>query len=428
MSMMAIELPLSKSVVNRVLIAMAAQGKLTQWLLQNPSVVSNGCRDTRLLVDALQGLASGMSEFDFQDAGTPCRLFTAYAAVCAQKPITVSGNISLNNRSILPLMDALVAMGAEVEFLEKPGHTPFTIKSGIKNWHDTVINTSVSSQYASALMLMAPLFAGQKRITLQDNTHSQTYIDLTLHVLEQMGIELKVETGTEGKNITILSSYKAISTPLGESMVMEADWSASAFFYPLLLGMGESKTLLLEGLSLSSVQGDAAMAALGKWLGIETETHADGVILRSSLHLKNPSESEKSADKTPPNVDLKNNPDLVPAFVVGCCILKQSLLLEGIHNLRYKECDRIAALQENLAYLDCTLEPMGDEKDDRWLLDTSNRNFPSQMHVETRHDHRIAMAFSTLKPWIQELTFSDSDCVEKSFPNYWEQWKKCTFE
>ena len=104
------------------------------------------------------------------------------------------------------------------------------------------------------------------------------------------------------------------------------------------------------------------------------------------------------------------------------------MIIEGIHNLRYKECDRIAAMQENIKPLGCTLTQVGIESEDKWILDCSQRIFPSQMHIETRSDHRIAMAFSALKHWIPNLTFSDTHCVEKSFPQFWEQWKKCTFE
>lgn len=413
-----IELPLSKSVVNRLLIAIAAQGNLPQWLTENPSVLSNGCRDTRLLISALLNFQEGQSHFDFQDAGTPCRLFTAFAAVNAKQPVTIIGNASLNNRSISPLVNALVEMGAEIDYLEKAGFTPIRIRKTIDRWTDIAVNTEISSQFASALLLVAPKFVGKKRITLQNTSHSQTYIDLTIQILQQMGIEIDAQIFENNRVITILGDYRSASNQILKPITVEADWSSAAFFYSLLLGMDPSSTLFLKHLTLKSMQGDVAMAALGERLGIVTTSKEEGVLL---------SRIEENLSQQN-HINLNNNPDLVPALVVGLCILKKSAMLEGIGNLRFKECDRIAALQENLSHLHCTLTPLGEESEDLWILDSSNRIYPDSMHVETRHDHRIAMAFSALQPWIPELSYSDSACVEKSFPNYWEQMKKCTFE
>ena len=182
--------------------------------------------------------------------------------------------------------------------------------------------------------------------------------------------------------------------------------------------------MLLEGLNLESRQGDVQLKTLGLLLGIETSEHEEGAVLR---RINDTEELLQDSEDETMFVPMQDNPDLVPAMVVGWCILGKSVILQGIENLKYKECDRIAALQGNLAGINCSLEPWA-EAEDLWMLNASNRTFPTSLHIETLDDHRIAMAFSALKPWVKDLTFSNTECVEKSFPNYWDQWKKCTFE
>lgn len=420
--MIHIELPLSKSQINRTLIAIAGQGNLSRWLSEHAEINSSGCRDTRLLVEALVNFQNGTSKIDFQDAGTPCRLFTAFAAAKFKSAICIGGNASLNNRSISPLVEALTLMGANIRYTTKEGYPPIVIENGIHHWQDVRISTAVSSQFASALLLIAPIFNGIKKLTLTEISHSQSYVDLTLHLLRTLGIDIEDQYLKDTREITLSGTYNEIPHPTPELLELEADWSSAAFFYPLLLGMKNTDSMVLVGLRLHSTQGDAQLATLGNLLGIQTTAHPNGVFIQrfdSSSHEKQEILS----------VDLKDNPDLVPALVVGCCILGKSITLKGIENLRYKECDRIAALQDNLAPLGCSLEQWNnDDSADLWHLNASNRSFPDSMCIDTKEDHRIAMAFASLKNWIPQLTFSDSNCVEKSFPNYWDQWKKCTFE
>ena len=436
--MIHIELPLSKSQVNRALIIMASKGNLTTWLSDNPDLISRGCRDTRLLIEALCKHSQGDSVVDFQDAGTPSRLFTAFAATQFNKPIQITGNQSLQGRKISPLVEALRSMGASIEYCGKEGFPPIHIQKRIEQWRDVQISAAVSSQFASALILMSPMYSGSKKITLTEITHSQGYVDLTIQSLKQIGIEISSKYVRETREIVVDGSYETIVTPTREQLNLEADWSAAAFFYPLLLGLKKVNSILLEGLNAQSEQGDVHLQWLGNLLDINTIQHPEGVVIqRSASNYEIPEESDDGSDEEPHDeephdelmlVDLGNNPDLVPALVVGWCIQGKSMILQGIENLRYKECDRIAALQNNLKGIHCTLEPWHDGGEDMWLLNAENRLFPSQLHIETYEDHRIAMAFSALSPWVQDLTFSNSHCVEKSFPSYWEQWKKCTFE
>ena len=439
MTMLAkqIDLPVSKSLLNRALIAIACQGNLSQWLEENAKIANNGCRDTRLLIDALKVKNTDTdSEHYFQDAGTPSRLFTAFAAANFTGPCKIIGNNSLNSRSIEPLVSALTAMGAEIQYCDQIGFTPILIRKGIKAWADVRISAAVSSQYASALLLIAPLFNGTKKITIVDGTHSQAYIDMTVDLLNGIGIETNNLSSDTERCITVHGEYRN-SNHSNHANLLESDWSSAAFFYPLLLGMPSDTRIELMGLRMSNFQGDAELHKLGTYLGINSQKSENGILIS-----RNPQVTESIASpltmyisngdllqrEDTLRINLKNNPDLVPAMVVGWCILGKSVIIDGIHNLRYKECDRIAALQDNIKALGCTLSQVGLDIEDQWVLNCSVRFFPTECQINTQSDHRIAMAFSALKPWIPELSYTDAECVEKSFPQFWEQLKKCTFE
>ena len=461
MSAIQIELPVSKSLLNRALIAIGGQGNLKSWLENNSNIIANGCRDTQLLINALTAHnQSESSTHYFQDAGTPCRLFTAFAAANFTSPCQITGNESLNSRSIEPLVTALIAMGADICYSDRVGYTPISINRGITAWRDVTISVALSSQYASALLMIAPFFVGLKKIIITENTHSHAYIEMTVQLLNQLGIEISsVIEGTE-LCITINGDYQSSASI--ELDLLESDWSSAAFFYPILLGLPDAVTLELLGLKISqsqldtnlalmglqlensqgesileptsrTSQGDAIMCELGNHLGIKSIETENGILISRQSSLINPSPELLDDDAILDHdqtlrIDLKNNPDLVPALVVGWCILGKSAIISGIHNLRFKECDRILAIQENIKGLGCTLMMLGSVEEDRWILNCSGRFFPAQLHIDTQSDHRIAMAFSALKPWIAAFSYTDTTCVEKSFPQFWEQLKKCTFD
>jgi 3-phosphoshikimate 1-carboxyvinyltransferase len=450
MSAIKIELPVSKSLLNRAMIAIAGQGNLKSWLEDNSYIIANGCRDTQLLINALtrDNSAGESSTHYFQDAGTPCRLYTAFAAANFTSPCQITGNESLNSRSIEPLVTALIEMGADISYSDQVGFTPIFINAGITEWSDITISAAVSSQFASALLLMAPLFKGDKKLIITDSSHSQAYIEMTVHLLNHLGIETSSLNEGTGLCITINGDYRCSNTPI-DLEILESDWSSAAFFYPVLLGLPKDATiellglkmsdskktqdLSLEGSKIKSSQGDSAMCVFGNFLGIETiETEKGILINRHPIEINQTlaflADDEILDHDQTLRIDLKNNPDLVPALVVGWCILGKSAIISGIHNLRFKECDRILAIQENIKGLGCTLTMLGSVEEDRWILNCSGRFFPAQLHIHTQSDHRIAMAFSALNPWIAALSYTDTACVEKSFPQFWEQLKKCTFD
>jgi 3-phosphoshikimate 1-carboxyvinyltransferase len=450
MSAIKIELPVSKSLLNRAMIAIAGQGNLKSWLEDNSYIIANGCRDTQLLLNALSqdNSAGESSTHYFQDAGTPCRLYTAFAAANFTSPCQITGNESLNSRSIEPLVTALIEMGADISYSDQVGFTPIFINAGITEWSDITISAAVSSQFASALLLMAPLFKGDKKLIITDSSHSQAYIEMTVHLLNHLGIETSSLNEGPELCITINGDYRSSNTPI-DLEILESDWSSAAFFYPVLLGLPKDATiellglkmsdskktqdLSLEGSKIKSSQGDSAMCVFGNFLGIETiETEKGILINRHPIEINQTlaflADDEILDHDQTLRIDLKNNPDLVPALVVGWCILGKSAIISGIHNLRFKECDRILAIQENIKGLGCTLTMLGSVEDDRWILNCSGRFFPAQLHIDTQSDHRIAMAFSALKSWIAALSYTDTACVEKSFPQFWEQLKKCTFD
>ena len=503
-SVIQIELPVSKSIGNRLLMIAALKGNLQEFLLANPVIEQNGCRDTALLIHALKqhesckntlltpGLKQqefdseyqtetadqGIVNYKFMDAGTPCRLFTAFAAAKFMGVCDITGNKSLNARSIAVLVDSLRDMGAQIEYLAHEGYTPIRIRKGINGWKHNEINANISSQYVSALMLIAPIFPGIKTLQVANNAHSLSYIELTASALNQANVSCSLEVNDRGPMIVIDGEYtNFIASAISKSL--ESDWSSAAFFYPLLRAMPNQPSILLSSLNLDSIQGDAAMPDFGAVLGITSRQTQLGVIIEKT-----------NISQQIPVLKLHNQPDLVPAIVVALAINQQSAILEGIENLKFKESNRIVALQSNLEKLCCTLtqstaednlwndiaeasvnqsklesplnqsklesplnqskleSPLNQSKlesppneqstevhfanhthsTDSWYLNCSSIKFPTSMIVETHSDHRIAMAFSALHNIIPELTYTDRECVEKSFPNFWEQWKKCTFE
>jgi 3-phosphoshikimate 1-carboxyvinyltransferase len=251
MSAIQINLPVSKSLLNRALIAIAGQGNLKSWLEDNSDIIANGCRDTQLLINALSqdNSAGESSTYYFQDAGTPCRLYTAFAAANFTSPCQITGNESLNSRSIEPLVTALIAMGADISYSDQVGHTPIFINAGIIEWSDITISAAVSSQFASALLLMAPLFKGDKKLIITDSSHSQAYIEMTIHLLNHLGIETSSMNEGTGLCITIKGDYRSSNTPINLE-ILESDWSSAAFFYPLLLGMSKDTSKELPWMNI----------------------------------------------------------------------------------------------------------------------------------------------------------------------------------
>ncbi len=462
-----VALPPSKSMANRALVIAALSGKLNEFLKMNPNLQKDSCRDTQLLLHALQNRQDKL--FEFRDAGTPFRLFLAYACATFIHSIELHGDASLNQRCVKPLVDALRVCGAEITYLKNEGFPPLQITKGMDHFDFISIDRTQSSQFVSAMLLVAPFFSGNKQISLLGDAHSDSYIQLTIDQMRLAGVDVEIQhsmgnrTSLVGslslthsdnhsdpmaKNITCSSAY---TNPL--NCKIEGDWSAAVFFYPIAYSalnldfkavnrkLKTANTLYLSPLHHQSFQCDANMSEHSKHFGFVTlnasTKHQHRVKIYRQLsngYSQNPAvdfaqpHHKLSPERTlnPLVFDMVNEPDTVLALLSLCMLKEQSATFKNIDNLQWKESNRILAIQEIANNLNCsfTRDPICDE----WFFDANSLVWPEEISIVSHDDHRIVMAFSALSNRIPIVYIDNPHCVEKSFPSYWDQLKNCNFD
>lgn len=396
-----ISLPLSKSVANRALI-MAA---LTPGA-QRPALPD--CDDTRLLAEALDILAAGTAgaEIDLVNDGTAMRFLTAYIAATDGLEATLTGSERMCRRPIGQLVTALRECGADIEYLATEGFPPLRIKGRRLNGGTVTVDATVSSQFVSALLMVAPTMTGGLDIELDGEPASAPYIALTLNMMEHRGIvadrsplSISVDAGT----------YR----PAADDA--EGDWSAAAFFYELTaISAG---WITLERLNPSSSQGDRAAAELFGRLGVITEPSEE---VPGAIDLQPSPEVFGRLD-----ADLIDTPDMAPSLVAACCTLGIPFRLTGLKNLAIKECNRLEALKEEMIKLGCDIEVIRD-----FGLEWEGHRLPlRQLPVfDTRGDHRLAMALAPVAVLVPGIVICDAECVSKSYPGYWDALRSMGFK
>ncbi len=382
-------LPASKSISNRVLIISA--------LCDSPLPVHNlsDCDDTAVMLNVLN---SDDSCFDIGQAGTAMRFLTAYLSRIAGK-WEITGSARMKERPVAVLVEALNRLGARIEYKEKEGFPPLVIRGSYLEGGEIEIPASVSSQYISALMMIAPYMAKGLRLILKGHVVSRAYIHMTAAIMRQFGAEVLVE---ENRVEVRPCPY----TPV--PFCVEPDWSAASYFYEWLAIKGEGE-LRLPGLLADSLQGDARQVSVWKKLGVETFFETEAVRLQACR-------SEVPAVE----FDFTEMPDLVQSFVVASCLKGIPFVFSGVETLRIKETDRIAALVGEMARLGFCLRAEGDSR----LLWDGERCAAGKWEIATYHDHRMAMAFAPAAWQFPGLIIRDKDVVTKSFPGYWEQFEK----
>jgi 3-phosphoshikimate 1-carboxyvinyltransferase len=383
----AISLPGSKSISHRVLISAALSNLPINFI----SDLSD-CDDTRYLLHAIQN--PGQKIYEFGDGATPLHFFMAMAAA-QNRQCTLTGTDRLMQRPHEDLIDLLEQCGAEIKFL--PGK--ICIQSGIQSFSKITADSSRSSQHISAMMLVAPLFKGQKEILLKGNPASFPYIKLTASVLKSFGIETVI---SKDKIIIEDGLYK---TP--DLMVIEPDWSSAAFFYSLV-ACEPNIRILLKGLNLESQQGDSDIADFYLELGVTSTQTQDGVLINHNGYV-NPN----------PTFHLINHPDCAPALLALCGFLGVDAIFTGLDNLANKESDRLHAMNENMQQVGITIA--SDAGVYKLLFNHHSDTRSNLLNIQSHNDHRIVMAMAVfgLK---YSLRIDNATCVNKSFPGFWEQW------
>ena len=381
---LSIKLPASKSISNRVLILNA--------LAYSPYDVQNlaNCDDTNVLVKVLN---SNDRIFDIGAAGTSMRFLTAFLSKTMGE-WTITGSERMKNRPIALLVDALNSLGARIEYIEKEGYPPLRIFGSALLGGEISMNGGVSSQYISALMMIAPYMQKGLRIKLTGNIVSMPYIHMTMSLMKDYGVHVNFEDN-------VIEIAPQTYTPI--QFRVESDWSAASYWYEMVSVSGKSK-VYLEGLKNNSSQGDSKVAELFEQLGVNTQYKPEGVVLTPN---------NNNVDKF--DFDFVDQPDLAQTFAVTCCLKNVQFHFKGVQSLKIKETDRVAALIHELAKAGYILhEPAEGEL--AWKEQRCDITAP--ISIATYEDHRMAMAFAPIA-LLQPINIENPQVVSKSYPGFW---------
>ncbi len=387
----------SKSESNRLLLLQALYPGL---------IVENISKSDDSVVLA-KGLQVEHGTVDIHHAGTAMRFLTAYFASQQGKEVILTGSARMQERPIGILVDALRELGAHIEYEKTEGYPPLKI-IGKELLKETVaVKANISSQFISALMLIAPFLEKGLKIHLEGKVTSTPYIEMTLNLLRQLGID-----GSFSENLIAISPLKKAEIVQAKKLTVESDWSSASYFYSIV-ALSQDASITIDSYKQDSLQGDSALSDLYTHLGVKTEFSE----ATNSLKLtKGPSTND------PISFDLSNTPDIAQTIAVTCFGLGKGCFLTGLHTLKIKETDRLEALKVELQKLGGQVE----------ITEDSLRLFPSikiseGIEIDTYHDHRMAMAFAPLA-LKTDLQINDCMVVTKSFPTYWEDLKALGFK
>lgn len=382
-----INLSSSKSESNRVLLMDA--------LSQSPFQLTNlsDAKDTQTMQRLLEEKAE---VWDVMEAGTTMRFCTAYLGVFGQGQ-TITGTARMKQRPIGLLVDALRELGSDITYLENDGYPPMKI-NGLKaqKTREIAIPGNVSSQFISALLMIAPTLPQGLRLTLTEEIFSRPYIEMTLDLMSHFGI-----SHTWEQNVIDIAAQPYRH----QAYQVESDWSGASYWYAMA-AVAEHADLKLTGLKENSNQGDQAIVDIMQSFGVLTTYEADGVRLTKS----DVRESELT-------IDFNKCPDLAQGVMVAAALKGITLSMTGLETLYIKETDRVGAMKAELAKVGATLEDLGS----RWVLRPGNGTF-SEPTIQTYEDHRMAMAFGPVS-LVSDLKVEDPGVVAKSYPGYWDDLK-----
>lgn len=392
-----IALPTSKSISNRALIINA--------LSYSPYPVKNlsDCDDSVAMNRVLQ---SNSNRFDIGHAGTAMRFLTAYLSkIVGEWHLT--GSERMQQRPISILVDALRKMGAQIEYTGEEGFPPLKITGTALKSGTIELDGSISSQYISALLMIAPTVPGGLTLRLKNKITSRSYIEMTLQLMRKFGIGFQ----WKGNDIRIdEQSYRPIPYSV------EADWSGASYWYAMA-ALSDSCDIYLKGLNLNSMQGDAALAGwFEAYFGIRSRQDGDSVRLTKS----------KAVDLKKFHLDFIENPDLAQTLVVLSVMKNLSFHFTGLRTLKIKETDRIAALKNECLKLGAVLtEPAEGELSWDGIFHASLQQ--EEPVISTYDDHRMALAFAQVALAKGSVRIEDAMVVTKSYPSFYEDLGKVGF-
>lgn len=398
----SIQLAGSKSISNRALIIRA----LCDEDFEISGLASS--HDTQTMLKLLAQTDS--DTYDAGPAGTTFRFLTAYLSLQKGTQI-LTGSERMKQRPIGVLVDALRDLGADIEYLEKEGYPPLKIheSQAFGNIDRISLPANISSQYISALLMIAPTLPNGLTIQLEGEIVSIPYIQMTLNMMASFGINYD---WTDNSIAIPAQPYEA------HTFKVEADWSAASYYYSIA-AIADEVDLQLHGLFEESTQGDSAIADIMTALGVETSYHDD------CIHL-----TKSEAVQASFEYDFIKCPDLAQTIVACCAAIGTQGVFTGLQTLRIKETDRIAALKAELgkgnAFFNQLPARFSPKSGKEYHMIDGQFN-PETATIETYEDHRMAMAFAPLS-MICPLTIEEEDVVNKSYPAFWEDLGTLGFE
>lgn len=397
-----INLPASKSMSNRWLMI----NHITGGHFRIGKLSTSG--DTRLLRQLLTQLSQHTSEvFYCNNAGSVARFLMPLLAITSGTHV-LTGDERLRQRPMAPLIEALRQMGLRVECTEKEGFLPVTIQGGTPTRRTVQVDPLLSSQYVSALLLIAPILSEGLSLTMTGRPTSRPYIDMTCDALRQAGADIR--RSSNGRTYYI---QPGIHRTPGQVINIERDWSSASYFYTMALLRPELRIRLL-GLQLDTAQGDSATDAFFSQLGVvSTEVRSPYRAAARSITVQGGGPRAKQVQ-----FNCIDCPDLVPTFAVAAAAAGVKTILKGVSNIALKESDRMQSITNELGKMGARIETSSE------LLVIH----PSELHpaapVKTYGDHRIAMAFAPLRLIFPDLLIENPEVVDKSFPEFWDEFAK----
>ncbi|MCS6916084.1 MAG: 3-phosphoshikimate 1-carboxyvinyltransferase [Chitinophagales bacterium] len=381
----------SKSIANRVLIMQALAGSAAQ-LHNFPDA-----GDSQLLQHLLRERSSTV---DARDAGTVYRFLTAFLSV-QEGEYVLTGTSRMLQRPIGDLVDALLALGADITYAGRHGFPPLRIRGSQMAGGTVTVNTRISSQFASALLLIGPVLPKGLTLVLNEPPVSAPYLQMTVSLMQRFGINVH----QQGLTITVPNQPYRIS-----DFFIEPDWSSASYWYEIAALSGAAE-IVLPGLTIPSLQGDARIADFMTTFGVHTEPIPHGIRLRKV-------QAEQSTELT---LSLSDHPDLAPALFATAAGCSRPARFFGLSHLRYKESNRAEAFATELQRCQIVLQPEGEALK---LSGTFQADTPA---FYTYNDHRLAMALAPLCLRCGQVIIHEPDVVNKSYPNYWRDLQQAGF-
>ncbi|HZY35621.1 MAG TPA: 3-phosphoshikimate 1-carboxyvinyltransferase [Mucilaginibacter sp.] len=346
---------------------------------------------------------SNKSEINIGPAGTAMRFLTAYFAI-GDEEVILTGSERMKQRPIGILVEALRELGAHIDYVENEGFPPIKLKGSFEQRSNKVsIKGNISSQYVTALLLIAARLPFGLELHIEGELTSRPYVEMTLAMLQAAGIQ-----HTWDENVISIPHQEFAET----SLPVEPDWSAASYWYAIA-ALADEAGLFLPGLTKYSLQGDSVITEIMANFGVTSQFKEGGVHLTK--------ESKPAVRKI---FDLKSCPDLAQTVIVVCAALGHNATFTGLETLKIKETDRIKALQNELEKIGVKLT----EKNQVYKLDCSEKFVPERIFIHTYDDHRMAMAFAPLALLIPDVEIEDANVVEKSYPAFWKDLEKVQFE